>query len=271
MLRADAMAPGDLAAALVRTTLSLGDANLRARYVEATARQWPLEALAQALDALCGRADSPARETLVAVVDALNGEGMQDVVRRLREYAAGASLLALDRLVRQPFREARRSDRPARPSLRAREGAPSSAHDPGRARPLTLGERKALARRADRQTMQRLLADPHPDVIRRCLAHPRLTEDDAVALAARRPGRADVLAEVARSRWVHRSRVRLSLVLNPATPVEIAARITGLLLRPELEVVARSPNVAGGIRALCLEHLARRPPFDASRRAGSLH
>jgi hypothetical protein len=54
----------------------------------------------------------------------------------------------------------------------------------------------------------------------------------------------------------------MALVLNPATPAEIAMRIAGLLLRPELETVARSPHVPAAVRALCREHLERRPPVE---------
>jgi hypothetical protein len=111
--------------------------------------------------------------------------------------------------------------------------------------------------------MQRLIADPHPDVIHRLLRNPRVLEDDVVRMAARRPGRSEVLVEIARStKWVHRPRVRMALVLNPATPPEIAARIAGLLLRPELELVAGSPHVPAPVRALCMEHLERRPPVE---------
>jgi hypothetical protein len=245
--------------ALVRATLSLGDATLRARYVATVVRSWSPGALARALDAVCERAEQAetgAREALVAVVDALNGEGMDDVVNALRSLAAAESLLALERLIRPAARSSRA---PA-----AIDGAPtdSNPHDVPRAhgRALTLGERKWLARRPDRETIQRLLADPHPDVIRRCLENSRVTEDDVLRLAAKRPGRGDVLAEIARSPWVRRPRVRLALVLNPATPLEIATRCAGLLLRPELVLCARSPGVNPAVRALCLEHLERRPP-----------
>jgi len=194
--------------ALVGATLSLGDAALRAAYVASVVRAWEVPALAQALDAVCERAEQAevaAREALLSIVDALNAEGMDDVVQRLREEAEGRSLLALERLI----------------------------------------------------------ADPHPDVIHRLLRNPRVLEDDVVRLAARRPGRSEVLVEIARStQWVHRPRVRMALVLNPATPAEIAARIAGLLLRPELEFVAGSPHVPAAVRALCMEHLERRPPVE---------
>jgi hypothetical protein len=242
--------------ALVRGTLSLADGDLRACYIARLARDWPIHALAQALDTVCERAEQAEvtpREALVAIVDALNTQGMDDVVHRLREVAANESLLSLERLIRHPPRLRRAtSEVPSRL-------APQSV---GPGRPVTLGERKSLARRPDRDTLQRLLADPHPEVIRRCLRHPRLTEDDVVRLAAKRPGRADILAETARSRWVHRPRVRMALVMNPSMPLQVVAPLVGLLLRPELEMAARSPGVAASVRALCLEHLDRRPPVE---------
>jgi hypothetical protein len=246
------------AAGLVRAVLSLGDGGLRAEYVASVVRSWDVPVLAAALDEVCERAEqaSPdAREALLAVVDALNADGMDERVQRLREEAAGGSLLALERLIRPPAR----SGRPPGGTPTSRAKVP----DDGKGRPLTLGERKSLARRPDRETMQRLLADPHPAVIHRLLRNPRVLEDDVVRLAAKRPGRSDVLAEIARcTKWVHRPRVRMALVMNPATPPEMAARIVGLLLRPELQLVAGSPGVPAAVRAVCLEHLERRPPVE---------
>jgi hypothetical protein len=248
------------AESLVRATLSLGDAALRAAYVASVAREWRVAELAHALDAVCERAEqaeASAREALIAIVDALNADGMDEVVQRLREHAAGESLLALDRLIRSPpqlpRRDASATGGASRTGILA---APSG-------RPLTLGERKSLARRPDRDTMERLLGDPHPDVIHRLLRSARVLEDDVIRLAAKRPGRADVLAEIARStKWSHRPRVRMALVMNPATPPEIASRVAGLLLRPELEQVVSSPAVPASVRAVCLEHLERRPPVE---------
>ncbi|MBV9949018.1 MAG: hypothetical protein JOZ69_19370 [Myxococcales bacterium] len=255
--------------ALLRTTLSLADAGLRVSYLMHVVRASDVEGLARALDAVCERAEQAeagCREALLAIVDALNGPGMEDVVQRLREQAAGESLLALERLVRSPIRTGHPPTPSGRPPATSEAYAAGALRAPPRdgepGRPLTLGERKSLARRHNRDTLHRLLADSHPDVIRALLRNPRLTEDDVLRLAARRPGRGEVLAEVARSGWSHRPRIRLALVMNPATPMEIAARIAGLLLRPELERVARSPAVPANVRALCLEHLERRPPVN---------
>src|SRR5579864_2468864 len=99
--------------ALVRTTLSLADAALRVSYIVDVARTWDVEALARALDVVCERAEqaeAAAREALLAVVDAFNSEAMRETVQRLREQAVGESLLALERLVRAPFRSGRSSE-----------------------------------------------------------------------------------------------------------------------------------------------------------------
>jgi hypothetical protein len=260
--------PNAATEALVRAVLSLGDAALRTQYVVSVIKASPVGRLAELLDRLCRRAEqaeSTSREVLVAVVDALNTGGVAGEVQLLREQAVGESLLSLERLLRHPARglgtEPSRSSAPPAPIARA---APSKAE-----RGMTLGERKSLARKPDRETMQKLLADPHPHVVQRCLEHPRATEDDILPLAAKRTARAEVLAEIARSRWLRRPRVRMALVLNPATPPEIAARLVGLLLRPELERVARAPNVSQGVRALCLDHLARRPPVAVGPSPGS--
>jgi hypothetical protein len=246
--------------AIARSTRGLADPPLRVSYLVDVLLTVDVAELARALDVLCGRAEQaeePAREVLVALVDALNAPGMEGVVQLLREQAVGESLLALERLVRQPILAEGRRRAPSEPK---KERLP----DYGTGRPLTLGERKALARRPNRSMMEKLLLDPHPDVIRRLLRSPRLTEDDVVRLAARRPNRPEILVEIARSQtWIHRARVRLAVILNPDTPVEVAGPITGLLVRQELALVAEATHVSPAVRALCLEHAARRPPGES--------
>jgi hypothetical protein len=240
------------------------DASLRSAYLRSVLLRGEVTELAPMLDFLCARAEQAeeaAREALVALVDALNHEACSEVVQLLREEALGVPHLALERLVRQPLAVVEPRD----------VGKPEDDRVPdyGRGRPLTLGERKSLARRPDRKMMDRLLRDPHPDVIRMVLANPKVVEEDVLAVAARRPCRPDVLAEIARQpRWAHRPRIRMALVLNPDTPLEIAAPVAGLLLRHELRLVASSPTVAPAVRALCLEHLERRPPVEFGEAEG---
>ncbi|HSQ62587.1 MAG TPA: hypothetical protein VLM85_05215 [Polyangiaceae bacterium] len=244
---------------LARAIVSLGHGTLRRDYAVDLFLRADAAALAPALDELALRAeqgDAMAKEALVAVVDALNDVRLSELVQRLREEIAGAGLVTLDRLLRRP----------------ARSGAPISPRsqrppDYGYGRPLTLGERKSLARRPDRGLLERLLADPHPDVIRGVLSNPRLTEDDVVRFVARTPSHPDLLAEVARTpRWAHRPRVRLALILNPFSPIDLALPLASLLLRHELRLVVESTTVLPALRATCLEHLRRKYPHDDDER-----
>ena len=252
--------PGERAEAIIRATRSIPEAELRVSYVRSLLRRGDVVELARALDVLCARAEQAepsAREALVALVDALQDPLLGPVVQLLREQAAGVPHLALERLVRQPLSVA-----PARDVPHPEE---DRIPDYGRGRPLTLGERKSLARKPDRAMTERLLRDPHPDVIRQLLSNPKVIEDDVLSLASRRPCRPDVLSQIARTpRWTHRPRIRIALVLNPDTPLEVSAPLVGLLVRQELRLVATSTTVAPALRALCLEHLERRPPspFD---------
>jgi hypothetical protein len=248
---------------LVRSTLGFADPDLRVSAFVNVLRESPVDELAPALDALARRgemAEPMAREVLVPLANALLDERVADRVQRLREEAAGNSLLALGRLVRATPDVSLTSLTPTRSASPVN---PDDEHVPdyGRGRTLTLGERKSLARRPDRETVEKLVRDPHPEVIRKLLANPRLTEDDVVRLVSKRPSRADILTAIARSpKWVRRTRVRLSLLLHPDLPSELASPIIGLLVRQELRLVAQSTHVPAPVRALCLEHLERRPP-----------
>ncbi|HEY1957383.1 MAG TPA: hypothetical protein VGH28_17310 [Polyangiaceae bacterium] len=240
---------------LARQIASLPDPLLRRDFVLDRTGALAIDRLARELDALALAAeqgDEIAKEALVAVVDAMNDPRGEDAFQRLREEAEGEGLVTLARLLR----------RPAHASLAP---GPRSQRPPdyGYGRPLTLGERKSLAKKTDRNLLERLLGDPHPDVIRGVLRNPRMTEDDVVRFVARTPGRPELLTEVARSpKWAHRPRVRLALVLNPLTPSELAIPLCGLLLRHELRLVVESTNVPAAVRAASVEHLRRKYPHE---------
>jgi hypothetical protein len=233
------------------------DGGLRVGYLRSELGTGPLAEVAAALDDVCAgaeQAEPDARETLVAVVDLLAEKDQIGLSHRLREEAAVRSLLALGRLLRRPATSSSRAP-PAPSASQAR------VPDYGTGRTLTLGERKALARRPTRKAMEKLFADPHPMVIRTLLVNPKVVEDDVVRLTARRPVESDVLAEVARSpRWAHRVRVRMAIVLNPDTPLELSIPLLTLLVRPELELVSGSSSLAPTLRAAALDLLQRRPP-----------
>jgi hypothetical protein len=114
--------------------------------------------------------------------------------------------------------------------------------------------------------MDKLFADPHPVVIRTVLGNPKVVEDDVLRLAARRPGRREILTEIVRSvRWSRRRRVRMAVVLNPDSPVGLTVPLLALLLRAELEEVILSTYLDPILRAAARDRLERRPPVPGSR------
>jgi hypothetical protein len=209
---------------------------------------------ARALDEICSRAeqaDPRAREVLTAALPVFADPSFEAFVRAYRAVALRESLLALGRLLR----------RTAPPRAREADGVPPEEARPRAARALTLGERKALARRPSRAHFDKLLRDQHPMVIRTLLENPRLTEEDVVRICARRPACPDATVEIARSaKWAARLRVRMAVVLNPGSPAEVSVPMLGLLIRPELEEVLRAADVPAVVRATAQDLLDRRPP-----------
>jgi hypothetical protein len=130
--------------------------------------------------------------------------------------------------------------------------------DFGQGRPLSLGERKSIARKRDRNLLARVIRDPHPDVIRILLDNPALVEDDVVRLCARRPVPSQVLVQVFQHpRWILRYRIRLTLALNPHTPEDVAVQMLPHLAPSDLREVAQSGQLSERVRAACYEHSDR--------------
>jgi hypothetical protein len=114
---------------------------------------------------------------------------------------------------------------------------------------LTLGHRKWMARLSDRNALERLLANPEPEVIHNLLDNPRITEQDVVLLAARRPAFAEVQLEIFNSRrWIPRYAVKRALVLNPYTPTDISLRLVGFIKLQDLRLIGSSPSLPEALR-----------------------
>jgi hypothetical protein len=140
----------------------------------------------------------------------------------------------------------------------AEEAETQRIPDFGKGRTLTLGERKSLARRNDREMLARVLRDPHPDVIRILLGNPGLTESDLVRLCARRPVSTEVLREVFKSpRWIVRYQIKLTLALNPYTPLDIALQLAPHLKAQDLRRVAGAQDLNDDLREACRRLMGR--------------
>jgi hypothetical protein len=142
----------------------------------------------------------------------------------------------------------------------------ASMADPAAALPRSVGEiplgvRRALAKGTEKPMLEKLLLDPDALVIRHLLENPRITEDDVVRIAARRPIPASTLKEIAESRrWSSRRRVRVALARNPYCSTEVALRILGSLPLGELRELRADATLHGEIRKHAEAELARRDP-----------
>ena len=127
-------------------------------------------------------------------------------------------------------------------------------------RMLTLGERKALARKTDRRLLDRLAQDPDPRVVRIVLTNPKTVERDVIRIAASRNAAPAVLSEIARSsRWKNRHAVIRALLFNPNTPAESKMRLLPHLRRQDIAelVDATDRELTAMIRAMGLDDTAR--------------
>jgi hypothetical protein len=124
--------------------------------------------------------------------------------------------------------------------------------DFGMNRPVTLGERKSLARRNDREWIARVIRDPHPDVMKILLLNPLLTETDVVRLCARRPVAGEALREVFQcSRWIVRYPVKVALALNPYTPLDIALQLAPLLRDQDKKRILDAVDLPAELHTAC--------------------
>ena len=210
----------------------------------------------EALAAIVARAklvdDPDAIETLETVTRATADPGLPYETRqRLYEAAVLGQHHAIARLFliaspsAQLSKELQRQLGPERP-LRPTD------------RPLTLGERKALARTHQREQLLLLVRDPHPHVVAILLDNPHITEADVVRMAAARPAVPESLSKIGvHARWSVRHAVKRALVLNPSMPLADAIRIATTLRADELEELAGDHALPDTLRKHASDVLAQ--------------
>ncbi len=119
----------------------------------------------------------------------------------------------------------------------------------GRLPGLSLGEKIALARRADGEVLAALRFDPSPRVIGALLDNPRTTEGLLAPLVHSERASPAVLETVAaNSRWGVRYPLRVGLSRNPRTPVRTVLGLLTHLKKPDLAAVASHPRLAPAVK-----------------------
>jgi hypothetical protein len=124
---------------------------------------------------------------------------------------------------------------------------------------IPLGRRRSLAKGADKNLLDLLALDCDPTVIANLLRNPKITEEDVVRLAARRPIAASSLLAVYESpRWSRNPRVRVALARNPYAPVDVAIQVLGTIPLADLRDMRRDPDLHPDTRNQVADELARR-------------
>ncbi len=235
---------------------SLRDPALRRTFAQNELYGADASAVAEALDVVCHRVDRRrpgGRETLTAFAPTLTNLDHIDRVEAVRSAAIEEERQASARLLRCSTRQGHTTNDRLQQSL---EGAIERD-----GRPLSLGERRALARQPSRSTLRKLLRDPHPMVAHLVLTNPRVTEEDILVMACRRPAITSILHEVAQQ-WFHNARVRMALVFNPGSPAAISVPLLGLLVRHELAQIVNAMDIPPIVRDTARQLYALRPPLD---------
>lgn len=234
-----------------RALLSLPELSLRLGWLDSELRNAPAAPMAELLEHVIKDSEQSApdaREALITIALWTAGHAADETLEKLRAAAFEQRHVSLQRVIRR-----------VAPSSMAPEPDEPRVPDYGTGRELSLGERRSLARRADRDGFDRLLRDPHPMVLRQLLGNPRTTEADVVRVTAFRPARAGLIQEVARTHWLTRSRVRMSILQNPGAPPAVAVPLVGLCSSAELGEIVRACDVQAIVRLTAGELLERRP------------
>lgn len=231
----------DATSVLARRCAGVIDPKVRVAYVaDHLRRATPAEVVELLAAAQAGAPRIPAyADLLLALALALSEPETEPTRRESALLASAAGLTSVVEMLGQHD--------PATPEL-----GELRVPDFGTGRPLTLGERKSLARRRDRGLLARVLRDPHPEVIAVLLDNPALTELDVVRLAARRPIDPQSLRHVfLNPRWAVRYEVRRALLQNPYCPLDVALKLVPLLKRSDAAAFARAPSLRTPIREAC--------------------
>ncbi|MBI5237822.1 MAG: hypothetical protein HY887_05300 [Deltaproteobacteria bacterium] len=124
---------------------------------------------------------------------------------------------------------------------------------------ITLGQRRALSKSAVKDTLDRLLSDPDPIVIGNILENPRITEQEVLKIASKRPNSPRILKLLAcHRRWSKRYNVLKAIALNPYTQPRISIALLEELLTQDLRLVSTDNTVHPQVRHVAKEIISHR-------------
>lgn len=132
----------------------------------------------------------------------------------------------------------------------------------GRVRRMSVAERVKLAMSGNKEARSILARDPVKLVQTCVLKNPRFTLEEALAMAKNRSLHGELLRMIADEReWVRQYAVRLALVQNPKTPLQVALTLLTGIHDRDMRTLARSKNVPS-----VLQQQARRKLLHKDRK-----
>jgi hypothetical protein len=128
-----------------------------------------------------------------------------------------------------------------------------------RVRNLPVAARVKLALTGNKEARQVLAHDPVKLVQGCVLRNPRFTLEEALAMAKNRSLAGELLRTIAEQKdWVRNYSVRLALVQNPKTPLQVGLGLLGGIQERDMRLLAKSRNVASVLQAQAKRNMLRR-------------
>jgi hypothetical protein len=111
-------------------------------------------------------------------------------------------------------------------------------------RDVTVGEKRQMARRNNRQMIDRLLLDPNPLVVEQLLENPNVRQKDVLMVSTKRPNTPEILLKIAlHRRWYKRQEIRYSVVMNPYNGTGLSLKLLPTLGIQKLRKVKNSTTL----------------------------
>lgn len=128
-----------------------------------------------------------------------------------------------------------------------------------RIRKMTVAMRVKLALTGNKEARQ-VLAHDSVKLVQACvLKNPRFTLEEALAMAKNRSLAGELLRIIADQRdWVRNYSVRLALVQNPKTPLQVALGLLSGIQDRDMRIIAKSRNVASVLQSQAKRNILRR-------------
>ena len=115
-------------------------------------------------------------------------------------------------------------------------------------REMGVGQRLKLALRGNREARQILMRDTNRIIQRFLIQNPRLTDDEVIMIAKNRNFDREILARIgSKKEWARNYQVRLALVTNPKTPLNVAIGFVSTLLERDIRLLAKNKNIPAAV------------------------